>query len=243
MRIAICDDNKEELKKISNLVQQLRLNQPSIEITINTFVSGYDLLNYIDRVPYFDVLILDIIMPGLNGIELAKRIRENNKKSKIIFITSSPEFAVDSYKVNAFYYLLKPFQAGELLSLLNKIFISIKEQYSKYIVVKEKTMLRRINIHTIQYVESIKHTLNFHLQDNEIIMCYAKMGDFKNVLLADARFIYCHQSFIVNMSCITKIAEKSFTLQDNTLIPIARSVYPKVKQLYIDYVFDKGASL
>lgn len=241
MRVAICDDDILELENIKKvLLEFINSKQSEYEITLDTFSSGHNLFDFINHVSSFDLLVLDILMPEMTGIEVASKIREKNSDCKIIFLTSSPEFAVNSYKVNAFYYLLKPFQKQELLSLLDKALISIQEEQSKSVVIKGKTGLMRIPLHTIEYIESVKHALNFHLRGGEAASCYAKMEEFREYLLADRRFVRCHQSFIVNMSMIAQITSKYFVMQDKTLIPISRTLYPQVKQSYISYFFHGG---
>jgi len=241
MRIAICDDDQAGLEKIAKTVREFIDSQTSAhEFALNTFTCGSDLLDCIKGKAHFDLLILDIIMPGLNGIELAAEIRGTNKDCKIIFLTSSPEFAVNSYKVNALDYLLKPYQNDEVKALLSKVLASMQEENLKSIVIKGKTGLHRIWIQTIDYVESVKHTLNFHLRGGDIAVCYAKMTEFQDILLSDHRFIRCHQSFLVNMNCVAKVTEKYFVLSDKSMIPISRTIYPQVKKSYIDYLFDQG---
>jgi DNA-binding LytR/AlgR family response regulator len=221
MRVAICDDNILELENIKNvLLGFIKSKQVEDEIILETFGKGHDLLDFIHHVSSFDLIVLDILMPGMTGIEAASKIRETDNDCKIIFLTSSPEFAVNSYKVNAFYYLLKPFQNNELLTLLDKAMISIQTEQSKSIVIKGKNRLMRIPLNMIEYIESVKHTLNFHLRGGEPASCYAKMEEFREYLLADKRFVRCHQSYIVNMSMVAQINSKNFVLQDKTLIPL-----------------------
>jgi DNA-binding LytR/AlgR family response regulator len=142
--------------------------------------------------------------------------------------------------VNAFYYLLKPFQKQELISLLDKAFDSMQADASCGIVIKEKAGLRRIPLHLVEYVESVKHTLNFHLRGGETAVCYARMGDYSEELLKDTRFVHCHQSYLVNMGRVGKMTGQSFVMQDQTQIPISRTVFPQVKQAYIQYIFREG---
>jgi len=242
VKIAICDDDFYELKKTKNTIDEfIVLNQNDHKITLKTFANGNDLLCYINKYGEFDLLLLDIIMPGMNGIELATEIRIKNSNSIIIFLTSSPEFAVSSYKINAFYYLLKPFLDSELTLLLNKALATLGEEKSNNIVVKEKGKLTRVQIHTIQYIESIKHTMMFHLRNNEMISCYGTMNEFHDILLSDERFVKCHKSFIVNLNSVISISNKDFILSDKTLIPISKQTFPQVKNAYIDFFFKKGS--
>lgn len=240
MRVAICDDDALELEKIRETVLEfIQSKQAEAEITLSTFSNGLELLNYINHTASFDLIVLDILMPYMTGIEAAAQVRKSDSDTKIIFLTTSPEFAVNSYKVNAFYYLLKPFAKQEFMSLLEKALVSIRADKSGGIVIKEKAGLKRIPLHMIEYVESVKHTLNFHLRGGETAACYAKMGDYSEAILEDPRFIHCHQSFIVNMGRVAQITSKYFVMLDQTQIPISRTVYPKVKQDYIQYIFHK----
>ncbi len=119
----------------------------------------------------------------------------------------------------------------------------MEEEHSKSIVVKENGKLTRVQVHTIQYIESVKHTMIFHLHSNKLISCYGTMNEFYDILLSDKRFIKCHKSFIVNMNYVISISNKDFILVDKTLIPISRQVYQQVKNKYIDYFFEKGSGL
>lgn len=238
LKIGICDDDSIELENCKKIVYKfISLKQREQLITVNAFTDGYNLLCFTKRNYEFDVLILDILMPGMSGIELAKEIRQTHKDCKIIFITSSLEFAIDSYKVNAFYYLLKPFSEAELKSLLNKALDEMTEEKSNSIMVKEKGRLTRLQFHNIEYVESMQHTILFHLYNDEIISCYGTLNEFSGILLSDKRFIKCHKSFIVNMNYVISISNKNFILKNKTLVPISKQVYQEVKNAYIDYFF------
>jgi len=240
VKIAICDDDSTELENIKSAVDEFIVSkQPNSQITVDVFTNGSDLLCYLNKHNDYDLLILDIIMPDMNGIALAAEIRNINISCKIIFLTSSPEFAVNSYKVNAFCYLLKPFSRDEINSLLNKALDDTEEEKSKSIVVKENGRLTRVQIHMIQYIESIRHIVIFHLRDNRVISCYSTMKEFHDILLSDNRFIKCHQSFIVNMNHVISITKNDFVLVDKTLIPISRQIHQQVKNKYIDYFFEK----
>jgi len=244
MRIALCDDDINELEKVKKSVSEfIEENSDTNQITVNSFTNGDDLLSFISKNSGFDLLILDIVMPGMNGIELATEIRIINENCKIIFLTSSPEYAVNSYKVNAFNYLIKPFSDIELKLLLNKAFAQLGEDNTKFIIVKEKGKLTRVQINMIQFVESIKHTMVIHLKGADSIVCYSTMNEFYDILLLDKRFVKCHKSFIVNMNYIKSITSKDFILIDKTLIPISKQVYAQIKNIYIDYFFEKASGI
>lgn len=244
MKIAICDDDQLELKKIESTVQEFAaLKQPVDKVNVHTFTRGEDLLSYIQKYGVFDLFILDVILPGLNGIELAAEIRKMSHRCKIIFLTYSPEFAVESYKVDAFYYLLKNYSNSELLFLLNKALDEMSMEDNGSVVLKEKGKLIRVQINTIQYIESMNHTVTFHLRNNQSISCFSTMNEHQAVLLSDKRFVRCHKSFIVNMDYVASISNMDFILEGNTLVRISRKDYQRVKDAYLDYFFNKGNEL
>jgi len=244
LKIALCDDDTVELEKVQSVTEDfISKNQINHKITFNSFNNADNLLCYINKYGRFDLYILDILMPGMNGINLAAEIRKKDDNCKIIFLTSSPEFAVNSYIVGAFYYLLKPFSSEKLFSLLKKALEGTEQEKSKSIVIKETGKLTRIQMHTIRYIESEKHTILFHLQNNDIISCYGTMNEFNDIFLSDERFIKCQKSFIVNMDYVISISSRDFVLTEKELIPISRQVYQQTKNSYIDYFFKKGVRL
>jgi DNA-binding LytR/AlgR family response regulator len=240
MRIAICDDNIIELanleKTVFNLVES---NLDFQGTTIKVFHSATDLLAYEGIKTDFDLFILDIIMPDMNGIELAEEIRKKNSDCKIIFLTTSPEYAIDSYGVNAYYYLIKPFDKDKLLPVLTKALSEVGIKNEQSIVIKDRGKLTRINLDRIEYIESRKHLVDFFLLGGVKAICSGPLNRFTDILAGDQRFIQCHNSFIVNMDFIATLVGKQFIMLNKTVIPVSRKVYPEVKTAYLDYFFRK----
>ncbi len=237
MKIAICDDNINELLNTANAVKKI-LEYKQYPYSLFTFANGDDLLVHINKYGEFDLLILDILMPGLNGIELAQEVREKNLGCKIVFLTTSSEFAVNSYKVDALYYLLKPIDEKELSHVLDKAISQISDSTQSF-VIKSSGKLLRIQNSSVLYIESVKHNILFHLKESEIIVSYGTLNEIFNILQSDKCFIRCHNSFIVNMTFIKSISSHEFILTDKTLIPISRQLYKQVKDAYIDFFFEK----
>lgn len=239
MKIAICDDDNLELLEINGMVEEfIRSHSSEHRITSETFHNGLDLLAAIEKGLRFDIFLLDIIMPLIDGIELAKEIRNKDTIAKILFLTSSPDFAVDSYGVNAFYYLLKPIKKEELLPLLEKASAAVIDKSEKYVIVKNGTALTKIVLNKLQYAEVIGRTISFFLTNGETVESFATMTQIEAELLTDKRFVKPHRSYIVNMDCIKNFTPKGITTVTGALIPISRDVYKKVKQAYIDYLIN-----
>ncbi|MBP1762937.1 MAG: response regulator of the LytR/AlgR family [Firmicutes bacterium] len=238
MKIAVCDDDQQELVQISQLADKyLSGSLADNNSEVSSFNSSMDLLQQIETNRHFDIFLLDVIMPGINGIKLATEIRMRDQVAKIIFLTSSSEFAIDSYSVGAFNYLLKPVQEKPLFSVLEKACHDLNTRLQKYIVIKTPFSLSRIFLHQLIYVEVIRRTVFFHLTDGTTIESNRTIAQVEDVLLSDKRFIKPHRSYIVNLDHIKKLSQNSFTTASNLSVPISRNVLKEVKQAYINHSF------
>lgn len=120
LKIAFCDDDLEILKELGILLDKYKKERDE-DLTCTVFQSPLELLAAIEKGFSFDILFLDILMPGENGIETAKEIRQYDNNMKIIFLTSSPEFAVQSYTVGAYFYQLKPVWEESFFQLMDSV--------------------------------------------------------------------------------------------------------------------------
>jgi len=240
LKIAVCDDDLLELKKTTGIIEEFAfLKKDAGNIAVRAFGSGSELLADIRRNGGYELLILDILMPGLSGIDLAAQIREQDDACKIIFLTSSSAFAVASYKVKAYYYLLKSDITNELPVLLQRVADEMADESLSSILIKEKYRWTRVDLKKIKYVESSNHTVYFHLRRNETISSYNTINAYHEVLLSDSRFIKCHKSYIVNMSYVTTITNKEFNLEGSVSVPISRNLFGQVKNGYFDFIFKR----
>ena len=153
MKIAVCDDNLNELELIRTLLDIYKSD--SIQtFTVKCFESSVELASTL-RFEKFDIYILDIIMPVMDGLALAKEIRTFDKAAPIIFLTASPEFAVDSYTVKAFNYLLKPVVKERLYSTLDDIIETFHQESTDNIIIKNSTGIHKIHTSDIIYAEAL----------------------------------------------------------------------------------------
>lgn len=240
LQIAICDDNEVELTQIIQIVEAFKTSHISRHnIQYETFLNGLDLLiAATENDIHYDIIILDIVMPLMTGLEVAAEIRKKNTISKIVFLTTSSEFALDSYKVNAYYYFLKPIKKEGLIPLLEKACADIADKKEHEIIVKCKTCLTKVFLHNIEYTEVLARTVYFHLTSGEVLETLGTLSQLENSLLSDKRFIKPHRSYIVNMDCINHITDKDVITFSNKLVPISRKLNKNIKQAFIDYSFD-----
>lgn len=238
MKIAICDDDKRELLQIRQLVDEfLSCDFAESKIEVHNFESSLELIKQLESGKYFDIFILDVVMPGINGMDLAADIKIVDQVAKIIFLTSSPEFAVESYSVGAFNYLLKPVQKDKLFSVLRKAISDIYSELKKYIIVKTQIGMFKILMHELIYVEVMGRTTFFHQINGVVIESISTISKVEPALLTDKRFIKPHRSYIVNLDYIKNLSQEGITTTGHHIIPVSRNVFKEVKQAYINYSF------
>lgn len=237
MKIAICDDDKRELLFIRQLVDEfLSCDFMEYKIEVFSFESSIQLMNQLESGKHFDIFLLDVVMPGMNGMELAAKIRSKDAVAKIIFLTLSSEFAVKSYSVGAFNYLLKPVRKNELFSVLEKACYDICCNLKEYIIVKTQNELSKVFFNTLIYVEVIGRTVYFYQKNGIVVVSANSISQVEDKLLIDKRFIKPHRSYIVNMDYIKTLERDGFVTLSNQFVPISRNVYKAVKQAFFEYL-------
>jgi DNA-binding LytR/AlgR family response regulator len=233
MHIAVCDDSLEELSCISSLLEDYRRERDS-SVTYEAFHSALELLETM-RSRRFDILLLDILMPGLSGMEAAKEIRLTDREIPIIFLTSSREFAVESYRVGAEDYIMKPARKDEIFPVLdNQLTKFVQEE--AYLTLKTGTGIVKLLLSQIVYVEVTYRTLQFILVNGEILETYGYLSDYQDKLLSDLHFLKPHRSYLINLRQVTALDKKELTTTVGKTVPVARDAFVKIKAAYMKYL-------
>lgn len=242
-KIAVCDDDVSELSNIISIINEYKeTNTFRCEITYTAFQSAVELIAAIEFGNCYDIILLDIVMPLTNGMEAAREIRTHDKVAKIVFLTSSSEFAIDAYAVDAFYYALKPIWKEKLFAVLDKIFASINNQNDSSFLVKCKTGLTRIPLHMLEYAEISGRTIYYHLLNGVVLEETGVMAKLEQLLLAYPQFAKPHRAFIVNLDCIDVLALREVKLYSNAAIPVSKANYSDLKASYIARTFQRGGN-
>lgn len=239
LRIAICDDMPEFIQSIEKLLEDWE--EKPTDILPEVFTDGDSLVESHTSNP-FDIILLDVVMPLLNGIEVASEIRKFDKTVKIIFLTSSSEYAVESYSVNANNYLLKPIDKNKLYSCLHVLYTEIVE-HAKYITVKSVTAMHRIALRNIEHLEAQGKKVLFVLCDGTTVESTNPFYFYENKLLHEDGFLKCHRSYIVNVYKITTYTQKEIRMQSGYRIPISRSYHKEFEHAYFELLFRKEGAL
>ena len=238
IRIAYCDDDLAVLQQIGGLLDQYQTAR-NRQITGVAFHSPLDLMAEIEKGIRFDVLFLDILMPGENGIETAAEIRRHDSSVKIIFLTSSPEYAVQSYAVNAYYYQLKPIWEDSFFRLLDMVLATCEEEHTDSLILRCKTGITRIEPWQVEYCEVIHRTLFIHLVSGQTLESIGKLDDLCNLLLPHGGFLRPHRSYLINLAHVQSISYRAITMACLAEIPIPRGKYNEIKNAFLAHAFEK----
>jgi DNA-binding LytR/AlgR family response regulator len=233
MHIAVCDDNKDELSRIMALLEDYRREQKGF-VTYEAFYSATELIETMKTKP-FDLLLLDILMPGVTGIEAAKELRLSDCKVPIIFLTSSREFAVESYRVGAEDYIMKPARKDEIFPSLDKQLTKFRQE-DAYLTLKTGSGIVKLSLSRIVYVEVINRTVQFILVNGEVRKAYGYLADYEEDLLSDHRFYKPHRSYVVNLHQVIELDKTGFVTTVGKTVPVARDAFSKVKAVYMNYL-------
>lgn len=231
MNVAICDDDKQELSRILFLLKQYSNSHP---LTVDSFVSSFELAANI-REKRYDLYLLDILMPGLTGMELAKEIRSFDKAADIIFLTTSPEFAVESYTVKAANYLMKPISQKLLFQALDDVLEKKDREEGTFFVLKSSIGVHKIWLNNLMYVEAQGRKVIYSLANAEPITCNDRFSTVCEQLFRHPEFILVHRSFLVNMNYIRFISNIDLLLQDGTVLPLAQRRVSEIKKHYLAF--------
>ena len=231
MRIAICDDEILQLELLKHYVEKWA-NEEGVNPSIELFQSAEAFhFEWLEDFSY-DIILLDIQMAKLSGIELAKLIREKDEHIQIIFVTAISDYIGEGYDVDAINYLVKPISEEKLKECLNKA-INKKEIQPKSILIEIDGGVHRIYEDSIMYLEIRGHDL-FIYQEDKIISIRKPLSEMEDLLSRD-EFIKPHRSYLVALKYIKYIDSKKITLKNRTTIPISRGNSKEVQKKFFDY--------
>lgn len=243
INVAFCDDDRSVLDSLHELLVLYRANTGEM-IDDYIFHSPLDLMAKIEQGIRFDIIFLDILMPGENGIDTAAEIRNYDKNTKIIFLTSTTEFAVQSYILNAFYYQLKPVCSEDFFHLMDKALTQCKKEQADSLILHCKTGITRIRLAQLEYCEVIHRTLFLHLISGKILECTGSLNELAGQLIPHRCFLRVHRSYLVNLEHIQNLSYRAITMSSLAEIPIPRGKYNEIKNVFLEYAFlDKQVTI
>lgn len=236
LRIAICDDSIEFQKSTEQFVKKWS-EQSRMPIEIFVFDNG-DALIEKNMFLRMDIIFLDILMPMLNGMDTAKELRQIDTAVKIIFLTSSQEFALESYDVRAQDYLLKPVTYEKIKKALDEC-VRAFEFEPLHLVLKTDGGYQKLYLHDIEYIEAQNKKVIFYLQKGNEITVGEPLHFFEDKLADNGSFFKCHRSYFVYLPNVEYFNSNNITMKSGRSIPIARGCAKAFKEAYFARMFQK----
>ncbi len=240
LSIAVCDDEPDQLAQIEAFVMEYsRTHTPC---RIERFQSGTALLEVVQS-GGFDLYLLDVIMPVCDGIETGKRLRALGDGGEIIFLTASGDYAVESYEVQAFFYLLKPAQKENLFRILDRAVEKREKQRAERLPVAVHGGTRMLELDRILYVERAGRVMRYYCT-GETVDSLTLRSSFRRAvapLLQDPRFFLCGASFVLNLQHVSGVSAQGALLDNGVWVPVPRAGITPLKQAWGQYWLKEGS--
>ena len=231
-RVAICEDEKVVLDFEASLVNKWAVGRGCL-LELDAYISAEQFLfESEDKAPY-DVLIFDIQMKNMNGMELAKTLRNRGCDSIIIFITGVPDYAIEGYEVGAVRYILKPVKEDVLDGLLDSAFEERQKKSEDYFMLGQGTELEKISFEKILYIEARGHYVFLKGVDFEREW---KAGFAETAACFEGKGFFClRRGLMVNLAHVQRITRTDCILDSGESLPVARGVYKELNEAFINY--------
>lgn len=234
MYIAVCDDQAEELESLLKLLRNWQAER-NRTVRYKAFRSAAAMLDVAHK-EAFTLYLLDVMMPGISGMEAAREIRTFDAAAEIVFLTSSPGFAYESYGVKAMEYLLKPISSKLLYPILDRL--DVREQRpQESLTLKSGGTLIRVPFSQLAFVEVNGKHLYFNLTDGQVREVSGSMKEYEAQLLARPEFARIHRSYIVNLLQVEELSAKGVLTFSGKNLPVSRLLLPQLQKDYMQLLF------
>lgn len=242
MRIAICDDDAACVGQVRTIAGQYAAGRTDRSFLLDGFTHPDDLMEAAEKIGGYDIYILDIVMPDMNGIALGAKLRDAGYDGKIIYLTASEEYSLAAFRVRAFDYLIKPISEQTFAKAIDEVSSLIAEKQDKFILVKTKDRSIKINFESILYAELNRRVITYYLTGGRTVESISLRGTFMEAmteLLADKRFYLCNVGMVVNLDYITEIETGAVVFGNNCRSFLGEKYCRKLRGVWSEYLFDR----
>lgn len=235
IRFAICDDEPAMIKDISAHISTYMETQQQISFRLSSFSNGRSLL---ESSSDFDVIFLDIQMEYPDGMETARKLRQKNNDSLLIFVTVLKEYVFDAFEVQAYDYLIKPLEGSRFKRTMDRMLASLSQKKNQSIVVQKGNSCGVLLLSNIIYCEVLGRKIYIHQNDGSVVDYYDKIGDLERRV--DSRFFRCHRSYLVNLDFVCRCNAGRVLLSQGDEIPVSRLRERELTQALLRHMKQRG---
>lgn len=229
IQIAVCDDEATVCKEITRAISDFLCGQ-DVDFQVWQYTNPQVLY---EQVTVFDLIYLDIQMPRLDGIELAKHIRSQNMECVLVFITGLKEYVLDAFDVEALDYICKPIDPVRLQRSLQRALTQILHRQKASVLVQTAHWCKAVKLSEIYYCEVINRKIYLHTKEG-VLEYYGKLKEIEKQL--DVRFFKCHRSYLVNLDHLKMYADGQILLENQSHIPVSRLRHQELMDKMLEYM-------
>ena len=234
MRIALVDDDPLQTKTLHTLLSEELLGVGDVAHRITSFSSGEEFLAAFER-NAFDLIVLDIYMGGINGVETAYRIRETDTEVTLVFCTSSNEFASESFEVGAKYYLRKPIVREGVATMLHRLHLDDVEENRAVTLPNGKLVRAR----GILCTEVADHAVTITVKGEKPLRLRTSHTEIESLLSPFGYFYSPSKGIVLNLYEVERLEEDSFHMSNGTVLPVVRRKKKEAKEVFDAFRFRK----
>lgn len=244
LQVAICDDDATERARTRALLDDY-LASRELSARVREFAAAKELLFDLDGGSPYDLYLLDVVMPEMNGIRLGVKLRETDETGTIIYLTTSEDFAIDSYEARAFWYLVKPVKPDKLFPVLDKAIAARQKHLTEGVNVKTRDGMARVRFDEIIYAEPIDRAVRYVCKNGavESVTDTSPFREKTEPLLADERFRRCGASLVLNLQHVKVVDKSGVTFDTGEQLEIPRRAAAELRAAWQRYWLEGGGKL
>ena len=229
-RVAIVDDSKTDAEFVQGILNSWADHRQA-DIRAEVFPSAEAFLFRYAEDKDWDILLLDIEMGAMDGVSLAKKIRQDNETAQIVFITGFADYISEGYEVAALHYLMKPVKQDKLAAVLDRA-VAAMQKTERVILLPIGGEMLRLPVSRVQYVEAFSHTVAI-ITGADTIQVKTPISEVEK-MLGDG-FIRCHRSYLVGLKHIARLSKTEVVLDSGKSLPLSRGAAPLVHKAFVSY--------
>ncbi|MCF0111328.1 MAG: response regulator transcription factor [Erysipelotrichaceae bacterium] len=231
-RIAACDDSQQCLDQTRSMVNEFVKKRPDLDIVLDTFLTPFDLLDSVEKGVSYQIFLLDVVLPGITGMQVAKELRKMGVGVAIIFLTSDKSYALEAFSVGATQYLIKGFSSEEFFTALDNAIDIVGHDRRRQLVFATKEGLRHIYARNIMYTVGQRKYQDLILENGEVMEIRISNRELAEELTRSSNFVSCGSSYIINLYFVASLGTEYIKMTDGAEIKIPRGLHQPLKAAF-----------